>query len=537
MVSPIEQIKEHINNKNNFLLSGGAGSGKTYTLGQVLEYIYSKNINDSVACITYTNVSVNEIKERFAYDTKLRVSTIHDFLWDNIKQFQKNLKTTLYELLTEPNPLIKYNSETELTKDFFENKQIQYREYKKIDEGIISHDEVIILANKLFAKYPLLSNLIKDKFQYILIDEYQDTDKKVIEIFLDYLQNNSSKTNVIGLFGDSMQSIYDDKGVGNINSYIEKGIVKEVLKQDNYRCSKAVIKLINKIRKDSISQEPAKKDKNGNILNNEGCITFLYSTGYDIDIKLLKKHDTFKNWNFDDSVKTKELYLTKKLIADQCGFKELLDKYKYVDALIGDNKDKLIKHLCLIKNILDLYNKKNYRELIKAISFKVINPKDKSVLKKAMEELDKDSKNKSIDDILNNADELNLIRKDDTIFEYMIENKEKYDSIKELPFAQIIALDNYEQEKTPFSTQHGVKGAEFDNVLVILDNGKWNKYNFKGLFENSCSESVLERTRKIFYVCCSRAKDNLVVFCKNPTTLMLKTAENWFGKNNVISVD
>lgn len=537
MVSPIEQIKEHINNKNNFLLSGGAGSGKTYTLGQVLEYIYSKNINDSVACITYTNVAVNEIKERFAYDTKLRVSTIHDFLWDNIKQFQKNLKTTLYELLTEPNPLIKYNSETELTKDFFENKQIQYREYKKIDEGIISHDEVIILANKLFAKYPLLSNLIKDKFQYILIDEYQDTDKKVIEIFLDYLQNNSSKTNVIGLFGDLMQSIYDDKGVGNINSYIEKGIVKEVLKQDNYRCSKAVIKLINKIRKDSISQEPAKKDKNGNILNNEGCITFLYSTGYDIDIKLLKKHDTFKNWNFDDSVKTKELYLTKKLIADQCGFKELLDKYKYVDALIGDNKDKLIKHLCLIKNILDLYNKKNYRELIKAISFKVINPKDKSVLKKAMEELDKDSKNKSIDDILNNADELNLIRKDDTIFEYMIENKEKYDSIKELPFTQIIALDNYEQEKTPFSTQHGVKGAEFDNVLVILDNGKWNKYNFKGLFENSCSESVLERTRKIFYVCCSRAKDNLVVFCKNPTSLMLKTAENWFGENNVISVD
>lgn len=40
-----------------------------------------------------------------------------------------------------------------------------------------------------------------------------------------------------------------------------------------------------------------------------------------------------------------------------------------------------------------------------------------------------------------------------------------------LKFQTIVALNNYEQEKTPFFTQHGVKGAEFDNVLVILDNG------------------------------------------------------------------
>jgi hypothetical protein len=51
---------------------------------------------------------------------------------------------------------------------------------------------------------------------------------------------------------------------------------------------------------------------------------------------------------------------------------------------------------------------------------------------------------------------------------------------------------------TPYSTQHGIKGAEFDNVFVILDNGRWNQYNFQYLFEETTGkESVIERTQKI----------------------------------------
>ena len=61
-----------------------------------------------------------------------------------------------------------------------------------------------------------------------------------------------------------------------------------------------------------------------------------------------------------------------------------------------------------------------------------------------------------------------------------------------------------------FSTQHNIKGAEFDNVFLVLDNGNWSQYNFEYLFDNRTDkESVLERTRKIFYVCCTRAKKNL----------------------------
>ncbi|HHO42085.1 MAG TPA: ATP-dependent helicase, partial [Epsilonproteobacteria bacterium] len=93
------------------------------------------------------------------------------------------------------------------------------------------------------------------------------------------------------------------------------------------------------------------------------------------------------------------------------------------------------------------------------------------------------------------------------------------------------------QELSPYSTQHGVKGAEFDNVFVILDNGKWNRYNFKYLFENKAgNENIIERTRKIFYVACSRVKDNLVVYFPQPEKETLRRAREWFGDDNVVEI-
>ena len=94
----IEKIQECLTDKQNFLLSGGAGSGKTHTLIETLNSIFKYSPAASVACITYTNVAADEIKERSPY-SKLYVSTIHDFLWDIIKGYQKNIKQTVLALL------------------------------------------------------------------------------------------------------------------------------------------------------------------------------------------------------------------------------------------------------------------------------------------------------------------------------------------------------------------------------------------------------------------------------------------------------
>lgn len=523
--SPIEQIRQHLKSKQNFVLSGGAGSGKTRTLIESLDLIYEISPKSQIACITFTNVAADEIKERVREKKfNLRASTIHDFLWDCVKNYQKNLKQVLLELIAEDK--IKYEGEENLNLEWFYDKSIHYREWRRIEEGVISHDEVLVLANRIFEKFPLIRKIVSDKFNYIFIDEYQDTEEQVVEIFLDFLQDQKSPT-TIGLFGDSMQSIYE-KRVGDLNSFISNGTVKEVYKEDNWRCSKSVIKLINIIRNDSLIQQPGKD-------NPEGKAIFLYSQADSIDFKDIKNHEVFQGFDFSDPTENKELYLTHKLIANQLGYGDLLSNYKYRDNITGDKPDDLIEHLLTIQEIIYLYESKQYNSFIKKTDFRINKLSDKKILKEKVTNL-KSSREKSIHEVIDLADKLGLVKKNDKIQNFVIQNYEQYDKVKNLRFMEIVHLFDYRNELSPYSTQHGVKGAEFNNVFVVLDNGRWNQYNFKSFFENTGNPNVIERTRKIFYVCCSRAKKDLVIFYHKPTSSVIGKAVEWFGSSNVIQI-
>lgn len=226
----VQEIFQSIDECRNFLLSGGAGSGKTYSLVNVIRQVIDENPTAKVACMTYTNAAVKEIEERVNHKN-LNVSTIHDFLWDNIKHFQKELKGALISLannaevtkisITEVNP-VPDNYFADLSDG------VQYKEFVRIHEGIISHDELLIVANYLFEKYPKLSSIVKDKYKFIFIDEYQDTSKVVVETFLKHFKKSERK-NIIGFFGDAMQSIYED-GIGNLDDY--KGVEAEKSKRN-----------------------------------------------------------------------------------------------------------------------------------------------------------------------------------------------------------------------------------------------------------------------------------------------------------------
>lgn len=161
-----QQIMELIRYGENFLLSGGAGSGKTYSLVQVIKQVIAENPTAKVACMTYTNAAVKEIEERVNHDN-LSVSTIHDFLWDNIKHFKKELNKTLVTLLNDPEfTKFKISDMDVIPNDYFVEleKGIQYLEFLRLKDGIISHDELLIVSNHLFANYPKLSDILKDKF-------------------------------------------------------------------------------------------------------------------------------------------------------------------------------------------------------------------------------------------------------------------------------------------------------------------------------------------------------------------------------------
>ncbi len=137
----IDKIINCLDNKQNFLVSGGAGSGKTHTLIETLNHIYKNDLKAKVACITFTNVAVNEIRERSPF-SKLHVSTIHDFLWNEIKHYQKNLKSMLIRLVKGFH--LAYNDDVSLLESL---TQVKHKSFRALGQGIITHDDLLIVAN------------------------------------------------------------------------------------------------------------------------------------------------------------------------------------------------------------------------------------------------------------------------------------------------------------------------------------------------------------------------------------------------------
>ncbi|WP_299760920.1 UvrD-helicase domain-containing protein [uncultured Pontibacter sp.] len=630
----VQEIFQCIDSNCNFLLSGGAGSGKTFSLVQVIRQVIIENPTAKVACMTYTNAAVKEIEDRVNHKN-LNVSTIHDFLWDNIKHFQKELKSAIITLANDVEAKISIDEERAIPADYFNNleKGVQYKEYLKLKEGIISHEELLIIANFLFENHPKLSSIVQDKFQFIFIDEYQDTSKSVVAIFLNHFKK-SQKKNLIGFFGDAMQSIYDD-GIGNLDEY--KGdaadMVREVKKTQNRRSPLKIIELANRLRTDGIVQEPSIDEGAPNMVAGqvkEGSILFIHSNNG--DVAAVKQYLTHNhNWDFSNAKETKELNLTHNLIADKAGFRTLMDIYDsdpviglkndilnkiknsnkkglpeieiteddsfdtvvnklqlknkqrqlkkelllqddknaklynqlkdmpfsevkkiYIskDALIDDKKqdenddnkkgskrDSLIKHLFKIQNNIVLYKTGRYNEFLRVTDYryKINQVTDKRTLKNNIESL-VNVGNKTIEEVINDAHERGICLIDDTLEKFIVKNEYLYNRVKEVQFDEFQKLYDYLEGKTPFSTQHKTKGTEFNNVLVVLDNGGWNNYNFENLFLNTGTESVLKRTQKIFYVCCTRAKENLVVFYHNPSKQVIVSAIEWFGAKNIVAI-
>lgn len=107
--------------------------------------------------------------------------------------------------------------------------------------------------------------------------------------------------------------------------------------------------------------------------------------------------------------------------------------------------------------------------------------------------------------------------------------------LRDIPYREWLNFVEFRDERTPYSTQHGVKGAEFDDVLVVVDDKAWNHYNMAGMIGGTEKNPTrLERSRNMFYVCCSRARQRLaVVFVSDPSPQALATAREWFGPEHV----
>ncbi|UXJ53509.1 AAA family ATPase [Pseudomonas citronellolis] len=125
-MTPYEEIQNAIKQKKNFVLQGGAGSGKTETLKITLEYI-SKNLpNKRAACITHTNLAAEEIAHRVTGEHY--IGTIHSFLSDLIKDYKKNIKeiVSILFVLKKTNEYQKSEDEPEYKR--YKNSHEKYKE-------------------------------------------------------------------------------------------------------------------------------------------------------------------------------------------------------------------------------------------------------------------------------------------------------------------------------------------------------------------------------------------------------------------------
>lgn len=626
----VGKVFEVIKQGQNFILEGGAGSGKTYSLISIIEKISMEEPKKSIVCITYTNNAVAEIRSRIINDN-LRVSTIHDFIWHVIKNFQKEIKECLVELINDDEQILfvapkEVLGEELISLDYFDSVRVEYTEWYSMsiteqNKVQISHDHVLIVAEKMFSKYKKLSDILKDTANYIFVDEYQDTSPLVVKILLEHLRK-STRDNIVGFFGDSMQAIYDS-GVGNIDSY---GLEK-IQKNQNRRNPRKVINLANKFRSDGLVQIPssdvaAPNMNNGNVI--EGTVKFIYGDGI-THLEDLRNSELFKELEFDIPQKTKELRLTHKLNAETAGFSklfelyssdllvklitdmkkkfnasELVDKGKTFEELVeeaqivvrkggpliidivksipellaiyeeiktfsfeeviskskvnkdsllaykfnglssryeaGTDRDRILQRLDLIFELIELYKIGKHNEFLRITCFKITSSADKINLSKIMKEIsDNDI---TIGKVIKLAERTGLISKDD-LFTNFIENKGYYLwlRLEKLPFQEYVNSIAYLREYVSVITQHKVKGSEYENVLVLLDNGRWNQYNFNSIFgKGSSNEKVQNRTKKLFYVTITRAMKNLIVYMPCNDQQILEKAKDYFEQSDIVDV-
>lgn len=302
--------------KGPVLILAGAGSGKTRCIVHRIAYLIKEKKVDphNILAVTFTNKAANEMKERlqvqFNINTRfLWVGTFHSMcarilrneaqylpitqnytIYDDVDQ-QRIMKNILKEInLAETNfpvkkilniishqknNLIEYQDFT--SEDSYYGKYLRdiYGAYQKylIKNNGIDFDDMLLYAVKLFQEHPEVLEQYQNRFQYIMIDEYQDTN--YAQYRFAYLLAKKHKN--ICVVGDDDQSIYSWRGadIGNILSFEDDYEKPEILHLiQNYRSPKLVLSAAN----DLISHNQSRHKKELWTENDKGKEIFLYNT-------------------------------------------------------------------------------------------------------------------------------------------------------------------------------------------------------------------------------------------------------------------
>lgn len=555
-----------LDQRESFLFEAGAGAGKTESLVRALRYLIDKQgpellrQHQQIACITYTNVASDEIASRTDGHPVILSSTIHSFCWSMIKDFQPFLRKKIPELPNWKQKLLEAGMVDVGTRRI--EYDLGYRAIKE-NQVFIGHNDVLSLTVELMSQAKFRS-VFSSKFPILLIDEYQDTNKEFANSLGTYFIK-AKEGPLIGFFGDHWQKIYGD-GCGKI----ERNSLTFIGMKANFRSDPVIVNVLNKMRPE-LPQSARDPEANGSVAiyhTNDWIGTRRSGQHWVDDLPAKDAHDYLEKikdrlaaegWDFSPE-KTKILMLTHNILANEQGYDSLLQ-------IFSDKRDALLKkedpYISFLADALEpacmAYENKRYGEMFAALGGHtpaIRSHADKAEWTDSMEKLCKLRATSTIGAVIDHLRQTkkphlpDVIEQKEQALEKYVEGSDSEKSIerqrdfKKVSYQEILALDRFIDEKTPFSTKHGVKGAEFENVLVVFGRG-WNQYNFNQFLEwagapekiPSDKRDAYERNRNLFYVTCSRPKKRLaLLFTQRLSNRALETLVKWFGDGSIKSI-
>ena len=584
------------NATRHFIMVAGAGSGKTTSLVKALAHIETaqakqmRRRGQQVACVTYTEVAVDEIKSDVGHKELFHVSTIHSFLWTVIRPFQQDIHAWVHSRLDgkirERVEKLENPGTRKTTKDRAAQDIERYRQHQEdiksvkrytygtgsdYQNGVLGHNDILKIGPEFIQNHQLLRNVLVRRFPIILVDESQDTDPAFVAA-LSAIAREQTENFCLGFFGDPMQKIYM-QGAGRVDAENDWITLR---KPENFRCPQTVLRVINRIR----AEDDALEQTRGRMENNDGNPVPVQGTARAIVLQAdhrrqerlraarqwLAESDADPRWLEESGEDLRVLVLVHRMAANRLNFPNLYaslnDKSpQELKSGLVDGTAWVLRPFLTVLLPLVLAHRTNQdfavirmlrkhcprlqsRQLTNDVTTQVLDS-----LRDTLTTLDSmldDTSNHRIGDLVALLHNRALVTLDDRFvapLDVYLEDAPLGDPSPDNAVHRFMRCHAHElwgyrqyiEEQSPFATQQSIKGAEFEKVLVIIDDeeGRMNAFSYGKYFGVTAlsptdqsnigkgKDSVLDRTRRLFYVCCSRARRDLcvIVFSNNPTTM------------------
>ena len=613
-----KQYEAVVNTEGANLVIAGAGSGKTKVLTHKIAYLIDeKNVKPwDILAITFTNKAANEMKQRvenlvgeIARD--MWIGTFHSICVRILRKFidrlgyertfiifdttdQKSLmkqvlkakniddkmfseKSVLYEISNAKNEMLEPEQYALRTNGDYRKEVISelYASYQKRlkENNALDFDDIINLTIKILEENKDVLDYYVEKFKYILVDEYQDTNKAQFKL----ISLLASKYGNITVVGDNDQGIYKFRGadITNILNFEKDFPGSKVIKlEQNYRCTQNILNIANEV----IKNNKNKYEKKLWTKNDEGVLPKIYrgQTEYDEANYVV---DQIEHLKITEHYNYKDFAILYRMNSQSRSLEDILRRedipYKIVGGLkFYERKEikDIIAYLRLIHNTNDNLS-----------LIRIINEPKRGIGKTSIDSVEQIASTNGISmyevikkcdqyglnriypksrDFINTIEELRQIKDNIKISELIkqillqtgysaaleLEKTDEAESrLQNLDEFLTVAIEFEEQsaenslsdflegitlssdidemedtdESVTLMTLHSAKGLEFPVVFMVgMEDGIFPSYKSIG------DDEELEEERRLCYVGITRAKHLLYLTCARQRTIFGSTSHN-----------